>query len=144
MSVADSTASNSSSTTATPSAPAAKAAAGGGSGSGGGGKGGLEGVVAARSEICFIDGNAGRLVYRGYEIDDLVENATFEEVGVPAVGRQAAQPPGAERRSKQQLAAAMALPPHVMTILKALPREDASRWTRCGRPSARWRRPTRT
>jgi citrate synthase len=42
--------------------------------------GGLEGVVAAQSAICFIDGTAGRLVYRGYEIQDLVENATFEEV----------------------------------------------------------------
>ena len=40
---------------------------------------GLEGVVAAPSEICFIDGSAGRLVYRGYDIGDLVENATFEE-----------------------------------------------------------------
>jgi citrate synthase len=42
--------------------------------------GGLEGVVAAQSAICFIDGTAGRLVYRGYEIQDLVENASFEEV----------------------------------------------------------------
>src|SRR5688572_18221994 len=41
---------------------------------------GLEGVVAAKSEVCFIDGQAGRLVYRGYEIEDPVENATFEEV----------------------------------------------------------------
>jgi citrate synthase len=44
--------------------------------------GGLEGVVAAKSEICFIDGQAGRLVYRGYEIGDLVENASFEETAV--------------------------------------------------------------
>src|ERR1044072_9406130 len=42
--------------------------------------GGLEGVVAAKSEICFIDGTAGRLVYRGYDISDLVENTSFEEV----------------------------------------------------------------
>ena len=41
---------------------------------------GLEGVVAAKSEICFIDGVGGRLVYRGYEIGDLVENASFEDV----------------------------------------------------------------
>src|SRR5215210_18508 len=41
---------------------------------------GLEGVVAAKSAICFIDGTAGRLVYRGYEIGDLVEHTTFEEV----------------------------------------------------------------
>ena len=40
---------------------------------------GLEGVVAAPSEICFIDGVAGRLVYRGYEIADLVEHTSFEE-----------------------------------------------------------------
>src|SRR3954454_16828064 len=49
------------------------------SGSDGKSGAGLEGVVATKSEICFIDGNAGRLVYRGYEIADLVEHATFEE-----------------------------------------------------------------
>lgn len=41
---------------------------------------GLEGVVAADSEICFIDGEAGILSYRGYNIHTLADNATFEEV----------------------------------------------------------------
>lgn len=42
---------------------------------------GLEDVVAASSEICFIDGDEGRLVYRGYDIHDLVSGGcTFEEV----------------------------------------------------------------
>jgi citrate synthase len=41
---------------------------------------GLEGVIALESEICHIDGEAGELVYRGYDIDDLARNATFEEV----------------------------------------------------------------
>lgn len=42
---------------------------------------GLEDVVAASSEICFIDGDEGRLVYRGYDIHDLVAGGcTFEEV----------------------------------------------------------------
>jgi citrate synthase len=41
---------------------------------------GLEGVIAADSEICFIDGEAGILSYRGYNIHTLAENATFEEV----------------------------------------------------------------
>ena len=41
---------------------------------------GLEGVIALDSSISFIDGEAGELVYRGYEIDDLARNATFEEV----------------------------------------------------------------
>lgn len=42
---------------------------------------GLEDVVALSSEICFIDGDEGRLVYRGYDIHDLVKgSASFEEV----------------------------------------------------------------
>jgi citrate synthase len=44
-------------------------------------KAGLEDVIAGASEICFIDGDEGRLVYRGYDIHDLVNHgATFEEV----------------------------------------------------------------
>jgi citrate synthase len=41
---------------------------------------GLEGIVAAESEICFIDGFEGVLSYRGYNIHTLAEYATFEEV----------------------------------------------------------------
>ena len=41
---------------------------------------GLEGVVAGESEICYIDGYAGVLSYRGYNIHTLAEYATFEEV----------------------------------------------------------------
>lgn len=41
---------------------------------------GLEGVVAAESSICFIDGEAGILSYQGYNIHTLAEHATFEEV----------------------------------------------------------------
>src|ERR1700722_19452392 len=41
---------------------------------------GLEGVVAGESEICYIDGYAGILSYRGYNIHTLAEYATFEEV----------------------------------------------------------------
>jgi citrate synthase len=41
---------------------------------------GLEGVVAGESEICYIDGYAGVLSYRGYNIHTLAEHASFEEV----------------------------------------------------------------
>ena len=41
---------------------------------------GLEGIIAAESRICFIDGEAGILSYQGYDIRTLGENATFEEV----------------------------------------------------------------
>ena len=41
---------------------------------------GLEGVIALESELSSIDGDKGELVYRGYNIHDLAEHATFEEV----------------------------------------------------------------
>jgi len=41
---------------------------------------GLEGVIIGDSSICMIDGNAGRLIYRGYNIHDLAANLSFEEV----------------------------------------------------------------
>ena len=41
---------------------------------------GLRDVVAAPSSICFIDGEKGILVYSGYNIHELAENSTFEEV----------------------------------------------------------------
>lgn len=41
---------------------------------------GLEGVVIDTSSICRIDGNEGRLIYRGYDIHDLSSNLSFEEV----------------------------------------------------------------
>jgi citrate synthase len=43
-------------------------------------KKGLEGVVVAESELSFINGDEGRLIYRGYEIEDLARNASYEEV----------------------------------------------------------------
>lgn len=41
---------------------------------------GLEGIIAAESSICYIDGQAGVLSYQGYNIHTLAENASFEEV----------------------------------------------------------------
>src|SRR2546426_8543048 len=41
-------------------------------------KAGLEDVIAARSAVCAIDGAAGRLFYRGYEIGELAGVVPFE------------------------------------------------------------------
>lgn len=41
---------------------------------------GLQGVVAAESDICKIGGKKGTLVYRGYAIEDLAKYSSFEEV----------------------------------------------------------------
>src|SRR5688500_16918006 len=83
---------------------------------------GLEGVVAAKSEICFIDGNAGRLIYRGYDIGDLVENATFEEVAFLLWdGKLPNKLELAQLRRDQ--GASATLPLHVVEILRALPKD---------------------
>jgi citrate synthase len=81
---------------------------------------GLQGVIAAPSAICFIDGNAGRLVYRGYEITDLVGQVSFEETA--HLLWDETLPTRAQLTDlKKELAGAMPLPPHVMAILRALP-----------------------
>ena len=81
---------------------------------------GLEGVVAAKSEICFIDGIAGRLVYRGYEIGDLVENVSFEETAFLLWDDKL--PNKAELAElKKQITSEMALPPHVANVIETLP-----------------------
>jgi citrate synthase len=41
---------------------------------------GLEGVLVAESDLSYIDGDAGQLVYRGYSIEDLAKEASYEEV----------------------------------------------------------------
>ncbi|WP_158790245.1 citrate synthase [Granulicella sp. L60] len=40
---------------------------------------GLEGIVATSSAICWIDGDAGVLSYRGIDIHELAQHSTFEE-----------------------------------------------------------------
>ncbi len=81
---------------------------------------GLEGVVAAPSEICFIDGVAGRLIYRGYDIGDLVENVSFEETAYLLWHNSL--PNRAQLNDlRTQLGASAALPAYAIRLLEALP-----------------------
>ena len=41
---------------------------------------GLRDVYAGRTEASLIDGDGGRLLYRGYSVEDLAEHSSFEEV----------------------------------------------------------------
>lgn len=43
-------------------------------------KKGLEGVLVAESSLSHIDGDEGKLIYRGYAIEDLAREASYEEV----------------------------------------------------------------
>ncbi len=40
---------------------------------------GLEGAITNESCIGYVDGQAGKLVYRGYDVEDLAEHSSFEE-----------------------------------------------------------------
>ena len=86
------------------------------------GKGGLEDVVAAESAICDVDGTAGRLVYCGYDIHDLAEHSTFEEVVYLLWNNRL--PSKAELAElNQQLTTHRALPPEVIEQMKKFPKE---------------------
>ena len=56
-----------------------------------GGKG-LEGITAANSSICFIDGDQGVLAYRGIDIHTLADQSNFEGILLSALVWTPAQP----------------------------------------------------
>ena len=82
---------------------------------------GLEGVVAANSGICYIDGEAGVLAYRGIDIHELAENSTFEETTY-LLWNGILPPELALREFEQQLALARELDQRIVDMLKSFPR----------------------
>lgn len=82
---------------------------------------GLKGVVAADSSICDVDGDVGKLIYRGYNIDDLAVNSSFEEVAYLLF--QGELPTAAELiEFKATLAKHRAIEPELLAFLKGMPR----------------------
>jgi citrate synthase len=83
-------------------------------------KAGLEDTVATSSAICYLDGDRGVLAYCGYDIHDLAQKATFEEVCYLLWHRRL--PTRAELGDLQsQLAAARPLPEAILRLMKMLP-----------------------
>ncbi len=83
---------------------------------------GLEGVVATQSSICFIDGDAGRLIYAGYDIGDLVQHCSFEETVYLLWHGEL--PNAVQLASlKADIGRQMALPAHIKALLEHLPRQ---------------------
>ena len=83
-------------------------------------KAGLEDTVATSSAICYLDGDRGVLAYCGYDIHDLAQHATFEEVCFLLWHRRL--PTRAELGDLQsQLVAARPLPEPVLRLLRMLP-----------------------
>jgi len=80
----------------------------------------LKGVIALESELSFIDGEAGELVYRGYDIQDLAAHTSFEEVVyLMWNGELPTQDQLGALRSKLQ--AAREIPEEIVDFLRAVP-----------------------
>ena len=83
---------------------------------------GLEGIVAGATSVSIINEESGGLRYRGYALNELTENASFEEVAylllyghLPKASELAAY--------KRTLIEQRALPAKLKTVLEQLPKE---------------------
>jgi citrate synthase len=75
---------------------------------------GLEGVIAGETSLSYIDGAAGRLLYRGYRIGELVERGTYAAVAnLLWTG---------DWDAAQRLPTA-SVPPAVLDVLRAMPKD---------------------
>ena len=100
-------------------------------------------TASCRSSVCYIDGEAGVLEYRGYPIEQLLREVDLPRGRLPAHLRRAAHPGAARRVDLRDH------PPH----LRPREHQEASwrasattptRWGCCSPPSARCRPSTRT
>jgi citrate synthase len=82
---------------------------------------GLEGIVAANSGICWIDGEAGILSYRGIDIHELAEHSTFEETTY-LLWNGILPNALALREFQTQLALARSLDPRVIDLMRSFPK----------------------
>jgi 2-methylcitrate synthase len=82
---------------------------------------GLAGVIAGETEICWVDPNAG-LMYRGYDIHGMAEQASFEEVAYLLLNGEL---PSTEQLGKfsREIATQRELPTPVVKMLRLMPRE---------------------
>lgn len=81
---------------------------------------GLEDVPVCESKIGYVDGEKGWLIYRGYEIADLIQFSTFEETSYLTLYGKL--PTSAELSSfRQKLVQARDLPEGIFSVVRSLP-----------------------
>lgn len=86
---------------------------------------GLEGVIAAPTAICDLDGVHGRLAYGGYDIEELARSSTFEEVAYLLLNGEL--PTSTELTAFDRLLAGMrAIPEPVISAMRLYPRPSVS------------------
>ncbi len=83
---------------------------------------GLRGVVAAQSSIGDVNGEQGILIYQGYDIHDLAEHSTFEEVVFLLWNRRLPSKVELEQVSSD-IRANYDVPSEVIEMMKAFPKD---------------------
>ena len=86
---------------------------------------GLRGFKVATTRISDVDGTAGRLVYRGFLVQDLAEKVSFEEVVYLLLYERLPQKTELENFNKQ-IAAERQIPPEVIAALETRPKDALS------------------
>ena len=84
---------------------------------------GLRGVVAAQSAIGDVNGEQGILIYQGYDIHDLAEHSTFEEV-VFLLWNGCLPTQDELNAHSERLRRNYDVPPQVMELMKQYPKES--------------------
>lgn len=82
---------------------------------------GLEGVNAGPSAISLVEGTEGRLSYRGYKIQDLVDKASYEEVFYLLINGELPDKSQLEELDGK-LRERRALPDEALNVLRTLPK----------------------
>lgn len=83
---------------------------------------GLRGVFAASSSISDVNGEKGELIYQGYNIHDLAQHSTFEEV-IFLLWNQRLPNAAELSELEQALRKHYALPAEIIDLMKQFPRE---------------------
>src|ERR1700683_3481478 len=83
---------------------------------------GLEGIIAAHTRLSDVQGDVGRLIYCGYDIDELAGKVSFEEV-IYLLHHNHLPNRKEIAELKPRLAAARELPAGVVKIIKTLPKD---------------------
>jgi citrate synthase len=83
---------------------------------------GLEGIIASKTSISYIDGENGRLFYQGIEINELAEHSTFEET-VYLLWHGQLPTQAQLNELDQRLNAQRGVPDELVEVLRQLPHE---------------------
>ena len=95
---------------------------------------GLAGVVAAETQVMWLDPSSGELAYRGVPIDSLANQADFEEVAhLLITGNGPDDDPDGCADFRQQVRSSRSLPPEVVELIRSLdPETHPTRMLRAG------------